>query len=207
MSATDGSLGCVVNFLVDDQRWNVRHMVVDTGGSLDGRRVLIPPASFREIDKAGRHFHLALTRAEVQESPKIDTDTPLTSVPGMLQNLTPAEAAAAHACDHSDAHLRSANAVRGYAIAASDGAAGHLADFIVDDTTWDVRYLAIDTRLWFGKKVLVMPVWVQHISWDRRTVYLGLTRKAIKASPSWENDAAIAHEYAASLLAQGGPPA
>jgi len=40
-----------------------------------------------------------------------------------------------------------------------DGRAdGHVHDFIIDDETWEVRYLVIDTsNWWLDKKVLVFP--------------------------------------------------
>jgi hypothetical protein len=31
VSATDGDIGSVVNFLLDDERWVVRYLVVETG--------------------------------------------------------------------------------------------------------------------------------------------------------------------------------
>jgi hypothetical protein len=45
-----------------------------------------------------------------------------------------------------DNHLRSAQEVMGYRIQAQDGAIGHVEDFILDDGTWQVRYIIIDTR-------------------------------------------------------------
>ena len=46
VSASDGDIGSVVNFLFDDERWAVRYLVVDTGGFFSGRSVLISPISF-----------------------------------------------------------------------------------------------------------------------------------------------------------------
>jgi hypothetical protein len=43
VSATDGELGGVENFLLDDERWVVRYLVVGTGGLMGGRRMLISP--------------------------------------------------------------------------------------------------------------------------------------------------------------------
>ncbi len=60
-SATDGDVGAVDNFLLDDESWIVRYLVVAAGGPLGGRRVLISPTSFRQIDWPNRRFHLALT--------------------------------------------------------------------------------------------------------------------------------------------------
>src|SRR5690606_19253045 len=58
-------------------------------------------------------------------------------------------------------HLRSANEVQGYYIGAKDGEIGHVDDFIVDDTSWRIRYLIVDTHNWLpGKKVLMAHEWV-----------------------------------------------
>ena len=49
----------------------------------------------------------------------------------------------------------------GYHIEATDGGIGHVKDFIIDDETWAIRYLEVDTRNWWpGKKVLVSPQWI-----------------------------------------------
>ena len=50
VSATDGDIGHVADFLLDDERWIVRYLVVETGGFFTGRRVLISPISFRQVD-------------------------------------------------------------------------------------------------------------------------------------------------------------
>jgi len=62
VNATDGDIGHVADFLLDDERWIVRYLVVETGGFFSGRRVLITPISFRQVDWSTRSFHLALTR-------------------------------------------------------------------------------------------------------------------------------------------------
>ena len=106
-----------------------------------------------------------------------------------------------------DVHLRSAQEVRGYHIQGSDEAIGHVEDFIVDDETWEVRYLVIDTsNWWFGKKVLVAPHWASRISWEERKVYVDLSRQAIKNSPEWNATAAVNREYEARLYDYYGRP-
>lgn len=51
--------------------------------------------------------------------------------------------------DHrpDDLHLRSMAAVTGYHVHAIDGEIGHAADFLVDDTSWRIRYIIVDSRL------------------------------------------------------------
>jgi hypothetical protein len=38
--------------------------------------------------------------------------------------------------------------VKGYNIEASDGNIGHVEDFILEDKTWALRYVVVDTRLY-----------------------------------------------------------
>ena len=75
--ATDGDIGTVVNFLLDDKRWTVRYLVVKAGGFFSGRQVLISPISFREANWSTQCFNLALTKDRVKNSPSIDTDMPV----------------------------------------------------------------------------------------------------------------------------------
>jgi len=77
VNATDGDIGHVADFLLDDERWIVRYLVVETGGFFSGRRVLITPISFRQVDWSTRSFHLALTRDKVKNSPSVDVDKPV----------------------------------------------------------------------------------------------------------------------------------
>jgi hypothetical protein len=106
-----------------------------------------------------------------------------------------------------DVHLRSAEEVRGYHIQGTDGPMGHVHDFIIDDETWEVRYLVIDTRNWWlDKKVLVSPHWANRVSWTEGEVFVDLSRRAIKNSPKWDAAAPINREYEARLYDYYGRP-
>jgi uncharacterized protein YifN (PemK superfamily) len=238
VSATDGDVGTVVNFLFDDERWVVRHLVVETGGFWDGRRVLVSPISFRDADWSTHNFRLALTRDKIRNGPSVDVDKPVSRqheqeyfgyygypyywgysglwgagmYPGLLATTIPAPAPApapAKSGDKAigDIHLRSLNEVCGYHIEGSDESIGHIDDFIVDDETWEVRYLVIDTNnWWFGKKVLVAPRWASRISWVEKTVHVDLSRQAIKDSPEWNPAAGVNRAYEARLYDYYGRP-
>ena len=52
ISASDGNVGFVKDFLIDGRSWNVRWMVVDTGQRVTGRRVLIHPSAIAPLDLA-----------------------------------------------------------------------------------------------------------------------------------------------------------
>lgn len=75
--ATDGDIGTIRDVYFDDARWAIRYLVVDTGGWLLGRRVLISPISFHHPDWQARAIHVALTREQVKGSPSIDADKPI----------------------------------------------------------------------------------------------------------------------------------
>ena len=235
VSATDGDIGSVVDFLLDDERWIVRYLVVETGGFLGGHRVLISPISFRNADWATRSFHLALTLDKVKNSPSVDTDKPVSrqherdyygyygypfywgysaswgmgAYPSLLATGERQEAPVDHSKKAtSDVHLRSIREILRYKIQGNDEAIGHLDDFVVDDQSWEVRYLAVDTAIWwFGKKVLVAPNWISRVSWSERTVHVKMSRQAIKDSPEWNATAAVNREYETRLYDYYGRPA
>ena len=71
--ATDGGIGHVDDFLVDEGTWHVRYFVVDTSNWIGGRWVLISPTVVSRIDSPGSKVHVSLTRDEIKRSPSIDS--------------------------------------------------------------------------------------------------------------------------------------
>lgn len=188
LHATDGDIGTVADFYFDDARWTVRYLVADTGGWLSGRQVLISPLALGAADWQERRLHTTLTREQVEHSPGSDTDQPVSrqheselaryyrwpyywgaaeawggyTYPYELMAATAAAEADRQEPpaeeEHGDPHLQSVREVTGYRIGARDGAIGHVEDFIVDDQSWAIRYLVVDTRDWLpGKRVLIAP--------------------------------------------------
>ena len=77
MHATDGDMGAVDECLFDDEQWTIRYLVVNTGGWLTDRLVLVSPIAFRAVDWDRETFDVALTRQQVEQSPSIATDQPV----------------------------------------------------------------------------------------------------------------------------------
>lgn len=99
-----------------------------------------------------------------------------------------------------DPHLRSASAVTGYHIHATDGEIGHVESFLIDDEGWDILYLVIDTRNWWpGDHVLVAPAAVTNIDFSSAMVNLRVKREQVRASRAWQAEAALPKEELASL--------
>jgi hypothetical protein len=97
-------------------------------------------------------------------------------------------------------HLRSAETTLGYHLEATDGTIGHIEEFLVDERSWQIRYLVIDTRNWLpGRKVVVAPAWIESTDWVRRRLVVNLTRHAIKHSPPYDPDLQWNPAYSAEL--------
>ncbi len=67
--ASDGEVGHVEDFLVDDAGWNIRYIKVDTRNWWPGARVLIWPYSVREIDWLGRLVYVNVSRQKIKNAP------------------------------------------------------------------------------------------------------------------------------------------
>jgi sporulation protein YlmC with PRC-barrel domain len=77
IEASDGKIGTVSDFLFDDRTWKMRWLVVDTGTWLTGRKVLLHPSSMRPADYVQRNLPVALTTTQIQGSPDILQDEPV----------------------------------------------------------------------------------------------------------------------------------
>ena len=96
---------------------------------------------------------------------------------------------------HSDFQCKAT----GYHIEARDGEIGHVEDFIIDDETWEIRYVVVDTRNWLpAKKVLIAPRWIDRVSWNDSKVYVSLSQEAIKNAPEYHPDT-LNREYESKL--------
>jgi hypothetical protein len=236
--ATDGDLGEVDDLYFDDEDWAIRYLVVDTGSWLSGRKVLISPLAIGHPDWPGHLLPVSLTKAQVENSPDIDTRKPVSrqdearyfgyysypyywgggglwgmgAYPGSLTTEDRIDAdmktrGSSVAPTADDCHLRSCRAVLGLHIHARDGDIGHVKEFLVDDHTWSIRYLIVDTTNWWGgHQVLVAPQWIETVSWQDATVSVGLTRQAIEHAPPYDPAAQLDRQQEQRMLEHHGRP-
>ena len=95
-----------------------------------------------------------------------------------------------------DPNLRSGNAIMGYYVHATDGDIGHVEGLIVDEKTWAIRYLIVNTSNWWvGHQVLIAPQWIDNISWMDSKVSVDLTRQAVKDAPAYDSTTALDREH------------
>ena len=105
----------------------------------------------------------------------------------MSQDAADSAAASEERHRHDDPHLRSCKAVKGYRIHATDGEIGHVQGYLMDERTWAIQYLIMDTsNWWLGHQVLIAPDWIDAVSWSESSVTVSLSRQEIKDSPAYD---------------------
>jgi hypothetical protein len=106
-----------------------------------------------------------------------------------------------------DHHLRSGNAILKYHIHASDGDIGHVAGLFVDDESWAIRYLIVDTSNWgLGHQVLVAPQWISAVNWSHSDVSVELSREVLKGAPIYDPAQPLDRGQEANLFEYYGRP-
>lgn len=214
LQTLDGEIGKVKDFYFDDRDWSIRYLVADTGEWLVGRQVLISPHSLAGVYGGQERVALKLTKAQIEHSPTLNSDEPVSrqfeqdyavffSAP-MYWGFPHGPGAKAESGEpgkkHADPDLRSTHDVTGHHVEASDGEIGHVEDFLIDDETWAVRYMIVDTRDWLpGKRVLISPKWIERISWDQREVVVDLSRKLIEQAPEYTDLPPLTRDQEVSL--------
>ncbi len=225
IKAIDGEIGKLYEFYFDDHTWIVRYIIVDTGTWLAEKLVLISPESFKSLNWDDKIFAVNLDKQQIEDSPEVDKERPVsrqketeligyygwpmywTGIGGpTIGAFPPANAAITKTEEEilekrrkegkDDPNLRSSRAVISYGIHASDGHIGHVEDFLVDDETWNIRYLIVDTKsLLPGKKVITALDWIEKIVWSESELYLKLTKDEIKNSPEYDPSKPVEREY------------
>ena len=211
--ARDGAVGRLDDVYFDDERWSVRYMVVDTGGWVAGRRMLVSPQAVEAgISDPGK-LRIGATREQLKDAPGAQTDLPVAERERMARAKSlgppyywsnpvlwgaiamPANPAAGVgaaagprrtegvAAEEGDPHLRSSNEVIGYDVQALDGVLGSVDDFVIDERTWKISGVVVDTTKWWpGGEVRVSPQHVERIDWAARKLHVRLSRDELKAA-------------------------
>ena len=83
--------------------------------------------------------------------------------------------------------LHKTGEMRGYHIVATDGEIGHVDDFLIEEGSFVLRYLVVDTSNWIGgKSVLIAASTITRIDSPAKKIHVKLTRRDIEGGPSIE---------------------
>jgi sporulation protein YlmC with PRC-barrel domain len=214
LAARDGDIGRVQDFYFDDKTWVIRYLVADTGSWLTGRRVLISPHAFGNMDQEEKTLHVKLHKKQIEDSPSIESHKPVSrqyemeyyryygwpayweggamwGFGGYPVVLPPSreEVVADQPRHHhrDDKHLQSTHAVAGYQIETADGTVGHVSSFLIDEKSWAIREMVVEAGHWYaGKEILISTSKVERISYEESKVFVNLTKADIERTA--END-------------------
>ncbi|MFA9378715.1 MAG: PRC-barrel domain-containing protein [Lachnotalea sp.] len=228
LNSLDGVIGKVKDFYFEDETWTIRYLIVNTGNWLTGRQVLISPKSIVSINKNEEYITIKLSKNQIENSPMLECDKPVSKqfqeefygyfgLPmyangmqyGAAQGILPfsiigtdRKSIENNARDENerDPHLRSTNTVNSYNIRAIDDDIGHVDDFIIDDETWKIQYMEIDTKNWLpGKKILISPNWIESVSWSESKVIVNLHCEEIELAPEYTKETLLDRDYETRL--------
>lgn len=211
LMASDGKIGRCDDFLFEDRPWVVRYVVANTTRWLKEHQVLISLVALAEPDWMTRLLHVNLTKQQIEESPPLDDDAPVSKQterqsflyygwPAYWENL-------AQKKKKKESSLRSANEVIGYRAKTAEEPIGKISDFIVEDGIWAIRYIIVRIHdIPGGKKVLIAPEWVNALDYLNQSARIDLTKDQINACPEYDPTKPINRDYETILYDYYGRP-
>jgi hypothetical protein len=197
IQAADGTIGTVRGFYFDDNNWEIHYLVVDVGARTVGKKVIVSPAVIGKPDRDNAKLPVDLTMQKIKDSPAIEHDAPLggdfedglNAYYGWRTGQPTVEFVGDEEFEGEEGDLRSTSEIKGFCVETRDGDIGHIDDFIIDDETWTVRFVVVDTRNWLpAKRVLVDVSWIESLSWDDDKAHFTLSKKDIQEAPAFDAD-------------------
>jgi hypothetical protein len=170
------------------------------------------PVSLQHEHRIFEHYNISprLVRGPVPAFGSIGPDYDRQGEARMTAGMADAEGEAIDQEDtstHEDHHLRSASEIMKYRLRATDGEIGDVEDLLLDDSTFHIRYLVVDTGSWLSsRKVIIAVPWIENVSWEDASVAVDFTRKQVEESPEWDASIPVKRPYEDLLFTYYGRP-
>jgi len=71
--ARNGEIGHVDDFLIGQDSWRIRYLLVDTSNWIGGRSVIVSSDVVERVDQAGGEIHVAADRDAIANAPALET--------------------------------------------------------------------------------------------------------------------------------------
>ncbi|RYE39370.1 MAG: PRC-barrel domain containing protein, partial [Sphingobacteriales bacterium] len=128
LHAAIDNIGLVKDFYFEDSNWVIKYFRIELDSRSSGSSVLISPDAVNKMNREEKTLSVNISLAQIKSSRDADTYQPI--------------------CNNQ---LISCKTIMGFEILASDGHIGHVQEILIDEETWQIRYLVVDTsKWWFG---------------------------------------------------------
>lgn len=232
LRAREGEVGTIRDFYFHDATWTVRYLVVDGGEWLERRRLLLSPMALGPPRDEHEVIPVELSRAQMRASPRADRHGPPTRRyeiayhrhygwprywgggglwggwrrPAELLRKGRVHPPEPVPGDELEPGLESLGRVTGFRIEGRDGDVGHVEECLIDDETWAVVYLTVDTRNWWpgGRKVLLARQWIESLDRARRRLRVDVHRDTIREAPAYDGTVPPTREHEVALFKHYG---
>jgi hypothetical protein len=77
IEARDGTIGHVEDFIIDDERWEIMYLIVDTRNWLPGRKVLVSRLWIERVSWLESKVTVDLKKKTIEKSPEFDAEAPV----------------------------------------------------------------------------------------------------------------------------------
>lgn len=196
LMAKDGRVGRVSDCFIDDRRWVVRWLVIESGSWLRPCRTLVRPVAVEKVHREKRELEVHLTRLDILTSPRTDADPPVsdqwdhqswsslwsldaTSEPERIFQVARERSSIRH-----DPHLRSFREIRTYITTQGEKRVASVEDFIIDTFDWSVQYMVAGLGRWrVQRRVAVPTIAIAKISWFERILALKHSTGDLRSFP------------------------
>lgn len=221
IESTDGDVGRIDDLLFFRGEWMVRSIVVATEDH--DTHPLVEVADIRRLDRRRHQLLVGVSRDDLADAPTIDAEeppdeqdedeghelygwppywmeegrdvAPMGTEPNVVEPVKNPDME-----EFEGPELQRASDLPGlYSIQTDGGEIGVLKDFVVEDETWSIPYLIIETPLQAARRVLVATDYVQRVDWLGKSIYLSLSTDDITGSPAFVSDEPITAEFERSL--------
>ncbi len=223
--ATDARIGHVGTFMVERGQWAIRYLTVNTGDRLDQRPVLLNRAAFERIDHNAKQLILNLSRDDVEKSPEVNPEEPITrenqkqlhdyyrwpaywgrdeediidtSQMAFEESADPADAQGDVLEDAEPTDLQSVSDLETFFhVDTTDEDIGRLCDVVIDTETWEVVYLVCELSDPQGTVVLIPAAYVERVEWADGHIYVDFDAPTVRNSPAFRTADSISDEQIA----------
>jgi len=220
IESTDGDVGRIDDLMFFRGEWIVRYVVAATEDP--DTKPLLDVADIRRLDR-GKHLLLVnLSRDDVANARTVDVEQPpdeyedegrelygwppywmeegrevppMNIEPGVVEPVKNPDAE-----EFESPEPQRASDLPGlYSIETDTGEAGTLKDFVIDDETWAIPYLVVETSLQAARRVLIATDYVQRVDWLGKSIHVSLTIDDIAGSPAFVSEEPITPQFERSL--------